>query len=308
MGQKHRLRRFLTALALLLAPGAAMAQAAPEFPGLRGIGPLQAYIGFIGRSAAIAECGFTEAYSAELMASIARELAPAGVTMAPGAERVPMTNGLLVRTPGYAPGSPTLAITAATLNVAVGQTQICAAAIGFVLRANGAGIAIAATGNRYDGDVAVWIDDAAQLRDAGSITPTVRTSILTAVQGLARAITAANAATMACPGPLNAAPNAPARFTCACSAAAASTVAPIWGVDVYTDDSAVCVAAVHAGAIGPGGGVITVSRARGQQSYPGRARNGVVSHDYGPLGQSFRVERGEPPAAPSTNPRAPGTK
>ena len=68
MGQNHRLRRFLAALALLLAPGTAMAQAAPEFPGLRGIGPLQAYIGFIGRSAAIAECGFTEAYAAELMA------------------------------------------------------------------------------------------------------------------------------------------------------------------------------------------------------------------------------------------------
>lgn len=308
MRQTHTTRRVIAALALLLAPTAALAQAAPEFPGLRGVGPLQAYIGFIGRSAAIAECGFTEAYTADLLANVARELAPAGVTMAPGAERMPMTDGLLMRTPGYAPGNPTLAITAAALHVPVGQTQLCATAIGFVVRANGTGIAIPATGNRYDGEVAVWIDDAAQLRDAGSITPAVRTSVLSTVQGLARAITAANAAAMACPGPLNAAPNAPARFTCACSAEAASTAAPIWGTDLYTDDSAVCVAAVHAGVIGAGGGVITVTRAQGQQSYAGRARNGIVSLNYGPWAQSFGVERGGAPAAPANNPRVPVTK
>ena len=300
-------RRFLPALALLLAPCAALAQAAPEFPGLRGIGPLQAYIGFIGRTAAIAECGFTEPYVAELMANLARELAPVGVTLAPGAERVPMTDGLLLRTPGYEPGRPTLAITAATLSVTMGQGPLCAAAIGFALRAAGTGISIGATGNRYDGDVVVWVDDAAQLRDAGSITPAVRTSILSTVQGLARAIAAANTVAAACPGPLNEVPNAPARFTCACSAQAVATVAPIWGVDVYTDDSAVCVAAVHAGAIGSAGGVITVSRAQGQQSYPGGARNGVVSNSYGPWPQSFRVSAGA--AAPAANnPHLPVTK
>lgn len=281
--------RFAAMLAMLMAPLAAQGQPAPEFPGLRGLGTLQAYIGFIGRTAAIAECGFTEPYTTELMASVARELAQAGVTMAPGAERVPMNDGMLVRSPGFTPGRPTLAITAGTLSISPGTAPICAAAIGFVLRASGTGVSITATGNRFDGEVAVWIDDAAQLSDAATIPDAVRRSILTTVQGLGRAIGAANAAPMACPGPLNAMPNAPARFTCACSASAATTAAPIWGIDVYTDDSAVCVAAVHAGAIGPGGGSVTVSRAQGQQSYPGGARNGIVSNSYGPWQQSFRV-------------------
>lgn len=85
-------------------------------------------------------------------------------------------------------------------------------------------------------------------------------------------------------------------------------MAPIWGTDVYTDNSAVCVAAVHAGAIGPGGGVITVSCDQGQQSYPGGTRNGVVSNNYGPWAQSFRVQHGGTPPAPANNPRVPVTK
>jgi hypothetical protein len=270
-------------------PFTAAAQTAPEFPGLRGLTTIQAYIGFIGRTAAIAECGFTEPYVAELMANVGRELAQAGVTLTPGAEQVQMTDGLLLRSPGYTPGLPTLAITAGTLSVSAGGTSICAAAIGFVLRASGTGVNITATGNRFDGEVAVWIDDAAQLRDATSIPAAVRGSILQTIQGLVRSITAANAMAAACPGPLNAVLNVPPRFTCTCSASAASTVPPIWGIDVYTDDSPVCVAAVHAGAIGPRGGTVTVSRAQGQQSYPGGARNGVVSNSYGPWQQSFRV-------------------
>ena len=211
------------------------------------------------------------------------------MTLTPGAEQVQMNDGLLLRSPGYTPGLPTLAITAGTLSTNVGGTPVCAAAIGFVLRANGTGIAITATGNRFDGEVAVWIDDAAQLRDAASIAAAVRGSILQTMQGLGRAITAANSATAACPGALNAMPNAPARFACTCSASAASTAAPIWGMDVYTDDSSVCVAAVHAGAIGPRGGTVTVFRAQGQQSYPGGTRNGIASNSYGPWQQSFRV-------------------
>ncbi|MES2713313.1 MAG: LCCL domain-containing protein [Pseudomonadota bacterium] len=82
---------------------------------------------------------------------------------------------------------------------------------------------------------------------------------------------------------------------------------PIWGVDVYTDDSAVCVAAVHAGAISPRGGVVTVTRGQGQQRYPGGQRNGVVSYEYGPWPQSFRVTgSAAPPVA--NNPRIPVTK
>jgi len=309
------MRRFAAALIMLATPFAASAQPAPEFPGLRGLANIQAYVGFIGRPAAIAECGFTEPYVAEVLAGVGRELGQAGVALPPGAERVPMDGGLLMRSPGYSPGRPTLAITAGTLSVSTPQGPICATAIGFVLRASGTGIAITDTGNRFDGEVAVWIDDAAQLRDAASIPNAARAAILTATQGLARSITAANTSSIgsaapACPGPLNAAPDAPARFTCTCSAAAATTPASIWGFDVYTDDSAVCVAAVHAGAIGPRGGVVTVTRAQGQQSYPGGARNGVLSNSYGPWQQSFRVTAaGAPTPVPvATNPRAAVTK
>ncbi|MES2713312.1 MAG: hypothetical protein V4653_17165 [Pseudomonadota bacterium] len=166
--------RLLTALALLLAPSAASAQTGPDFPGLRGLGPLHTYIAFVGRDASIAECGITEPYAAELMASIRRELAPAGITITPGAERVPMTDGLLVRAPGNAPGRPTLAITAATLSVTVGQVPVCTVAMGFVLRTRATGITIPATGHTYDGDAVVWSDDATQLRDAASLTGRAR--------------------------------------------------------------------------------------------------------------------------------------
>ncbi len=306
----------MAALALaLMTPLVARAQTAPEFPGLRGLTTLQAYIGFIGRPAAIAECGFTEPYVAELMTNVARELGQVGVALTPGSERVPMNDGLLLRTPGYTPGAPTLAITAGTLSVNQGQGPLCGAAIGFVLRAGGSGT-ITATGNRYEGDMVMWMDDAAQLRDAGSITPAVRNSIVATIQGLATAIRAANPSAavtpgaMACPGPLNAAPNAPVRFNCACSAGAAAAVAPIWGFDVYTDDSDICVAAMHAGAVSRNGGVVTVSRAPGQQSYRGGARNGIQSSTYGPWQQSFRVTAaGDAAQAPVPgNARAPVTK
>ena len=55
----------------------------------------------------------------------------------------------------------------------------------------------------------------------------------------------------------------------------------VWGTDVYTDDSAICHAAKHFGAIGEAGGTIRVRRAPGRDSYPGSTRNGFTSQDYG---------------------------
>ncbi len=64
--------------------------------------------------------------------------------------------------------------------------------------------------------------------------------------------------------------------------------ASVWGTDTYTNDSAICVAAVHAGKIDPtAGGLITIEIAPGQDSYTGGDRNGVVTADYGPWGGSF---------------------
>jgi hypothetical protein len=64
----------------------------------------------------------------------------------------------------------------------------------------------------------------------------------------------------------------------------------VWGTDVYTDDSALCVAAVHAGAIDDAaGGMVLVTYARGQDAYPASTRNGVTTLEWGAWGGSFTV-------------------
>jgi len=60
------------------------------------------------------------------------------------------------------------------------------------------------------------------------------------------------------------------------------TGATVWGTDIYTDDSAICPAAVHAGKFSAyGGGTATVEVMEGRQSYTGSTRNGVTSLDFG---------------------------
>ena len=62
----------------------------------------------------------------------------------------------------------------------------------------------------------------------------------------------------------------------------------IWGTDVYTADSSVCNAAVHAGLIKfENGGTVTIELRPGQSSYQGTLRNGVKSNEYGAYGRSF---------------------
>lgn len=69
-----------------------------------------------------------------------------------------------------------------------------------------------------------------------------------------------------------------------------SSVGTVWGAEVYTDDSAVCAAAVHAGAISfARGGAVTIEVRPGQSSYRGTDWNGVVSRDYGAWDGSFVV-------------------
>jgi hypothetical protein len=73
----------------------------------------------------------------------------------------------------------------------------------------------------------------------------------------------------------------------------------VWGTDVYTDDSAVCAAAVHAGLITPGGGgSVTVFVQPGRGGYTGSARNGVTSNNYAAFPGSFAFVA-HPPAPPS---------
>ena len=55
----------------------------------------------------------------------------------------------------------------------------------------------------------------------------------------------------------------------------------IWGTDLYTDDSSVCTAAVHAGLITlAGGGTVTIEIRPGEASYTGSTRNGITSSSY----------------------------
>jgi len=64
----------------------------------------------------------------------------------------------------------------------------------------------------------------------------------------------------------------------------------VWGSDVYTADSSICTAAVHAGLITfERGGTVTIELRPGQSSYQGTSRNGVKSNQYGPYPRSFVV-------------------
>lgn len=71
------------------------------------------------------------------------------------------------------------------------------------------------------------------------------------------------------------------------------TAGSVWGSGPYTDDSSVCTAGVHSGAITlADGGAVTVEIQPGQESYEGSTANGVTSSDYGGYGGSFVVVTG----------------
>jgi hypothetical protein len=61
----------------------------------------------------------------------------------------------------------------------------------------------------------------------------------------------------------------------------------VWGTDIYTQDSSICRAAVHAGVIAVGGGSVTAKAASGCKSYGGTSRGGVQSSDWGEYDASF---------------------
>jgi hypothetical protein len=84
------------------------------------------------------------------------------------------------------------------------------------------------------------------------------------------------------------------RFTFACPPNGAQ--GSLWGTDVYTDDSSICTAAVHAGLITKaGGGTVTIEIRPGQGSYMGSTKNGIQSGNYGPYGGSYVFVTGAAP-------------
>lgn len=62
----------------------------------------------------------------------------------------------------------------------------------------------------------------------------------------------------------------------------------VWGVDVYTGDSAICTAAVHAGLHSfATGGLVTLEERKGLDAYGGSTANGVMSWSYGTYSRSY---------------------
>lgn len=72
------------------------------------------------------------------------------------------------------------------------------------------------------------------------------------------------------------------------------TNAAIWGTDVYTTDSALAVAAVHAGALRDGEtGIVKVTILPGMGSYQGSIRNNVNSNSWQKYPVSYKVEKSD---------------
>jgi hypothetical protein len=71
-----------------------------------------------------------------------------------------------------------------------------------------------------------------------------------------------------------------------------ATGGAVWGTDVYTDDSSIPAAAVHAGVLKDGEtGIVQITMLPGQESYAGSNRNRVESGSWGHWDGSFRIER-----------------
>ena len=65
----------------------------------------------------------------------------------------------------------------------------------------------------------------------------------------------------------------------------------VWGTDIYTGDSALAAAAVHAGAVGLGETkVIKVTVVEPLPHYQGSSRNGIHSHEFGPYKTAYRID------------------
>ena len=99
---------------------------------------------------------------------------------------------------------------------------------------------------------------------------------LIAGAGAALAVGQEKEAVVACPDRLVAGQSS---LLCACPSEATAT-GSVWGSDVYTDDSAICRSALHAGVIDTRGGDVFVVEAPGQDSYRAVTRNSVASSSW----------------------------
>ena len=71
-----------------------------------------------------------------------------------------------------------------------------------------------------------------------------------------------------------------------------ATNAFIWGTDVYTTDSQLATAAVHAGVLKAGQtGIVKVTILASPPAFTGSSRNGVTSQPYGPYVAAYKVSK-----------------
>lgn len=69
-----------------------------------------------------------------------------------------------------------------------------------------------------------------------------------------------------------------------------STEGRLWGTDVYSGDSEIAAAAVHAGLLKPGEtAVLRVTMVATPNGFLGSTRNGVTSTDYGKFPHAWRL-------------------
>jgi hypothetical protein len=75
-------------------------------------------------------------------------------------------------------------------------------------------------------------------------------------------------------------------FTCSAGCSAGI----VWGTDIFTDDSSICTAAAHTGAISlSDGGSFIMTIQDGKEEYNGSEQNDIESLDWGSWGRSFTI-------------------
>jgi len=97
-------------------------------------------------------------------------------------------------------------------------------------------------------------------------------------------------------------PGSPHQLACP---AGCDKAVSVFGTDVYTSDTPVCAAAMHAGVMSERGGEVTVVLEPGRPAYRGTKRNGVASRDWGTYRASYRFEGPRVVRAEPEAPRAP---
>ncbi len=95
------------------------------------------------------------------------------------------------------------------------------------------------------------------------------------------------------------------RFSLVCTPG--GTPRTVWGSMIYSDDSSVCTAAVHASRLDPNvGGMVTVMIQAGMPGYPGSVRNGITSVTYGAYAGSYVFVSPVVPMPPTMGGTPPG--